>query len=195
MTVGVAATFVLAVFSLVRVSPSGISYRSPQIWSNEATLLLSQKGFSEGRSVVPQSAPPPEQRFATLVELYTELATSDAVVAALAPRSEGVYLDVTLGGGGHAEAILVASSPGGTLLGIDRDPRAREFAARRLVPFGARARVRAGTMSGARSVLQAEGIEHVDGLVADLGVSSPQIDDPARGMSFRTEGPLEGHVR
>lgn len=83
VTVGVAATLLLAVFSLVRVSPSGISYRSPQIWSNEATLILSQKGFSEGRSVIPQSAPAPEQRFATLVELYTELATSDAIVAAL----------------------------------------------------------------------------------------------------------------
>src|SRR5262245_6154078 len=107
------------------------------------------------------------------------------VVSALAPRAGGTYLDVTLGGAGHAEAILRASEPDGVLVGIDRDPRAREHAGRRLAPFGARAHVLAGRMSEARRLLDSQGISHVDGLVADLGVSSPQLDDPDRGMSFR----------
>lgn len=115
----------------------------------------------------------------------------DEVVSALAPRPGGVYLDVTLGGGGHAEAILRAAGEDALLIGIDRDPLAREAASRRLAPFGDRARVHAARMSEARRVLEREGVRAVDGLVADLGVSSPQIDDPSRGMSFKGEGPLD----
>ena len=113
------------------------------------------------------------------------------VVRALAPHAGGTYLDVTLGGGGHAEAILRASDPSGTLVGIDRDVLARDHAARRLAPFAARVRVHAGTMRSAREILAAEGVDNVDGVVADLGVSSPQLDEAERGMSFRTEGPLD----
>ncbi len=115
----------------------------------------------------------------------------DEVLHALQPRAGGVYLDVTLGGGGHAEGLLAASAPDGVLIGIDRDPLAREHAARRLECFGPRVRIRAGRMSEAREIVAAEGFATVDGLVADLGVSSPQIDDAARGMSFRAEGPLD----
>jgi 16S rRNA (cytosine1402-N4)-methyltransferase len=115
----------------------------------------------------------------------------DEVILAIAPRTSGIYLDVTLGGAGHAEAVLRAASPSGTLVGIDRDPVAREHASRRLEPFGPRARVRAGTMRSARAILRDEGFDRVDGLIADLGVSSPQLDDPARGMSFRADGPLD----
>jgi 16S rRNA (cytosine1402-N4)-methyltransferase len=115
----------------------------------------------------------------------------DEVVRALQPHPGGVYLDVTLGAGGHSEALLRESAPDGILVGIDRDPRARRAASQRLAPFGARARVRAGTMREAAAILATEGITCVDGVVADLGVSSAQLDDPSRGMSFRAPGPLD----
>jgi 16S rRNA (cytosine1402-N4)-methyltransferase len=102
-----------------------------------------------------------------------------------------VYLDVTLGGGGHSEAILRASEPDGILVGIDRDPAARSHASQRLAPFGSRVHVCEGRMSQAKEILALEGFDTVDGLVADLGVSSPQLDDASRGMSFRAEGPLD----
>jgi 16S rRNA (cytosine1402-N4)-methyltransferase len=109
-------------------------------------------------------------------------------LAELAPRTGGLYVDVTLGRGGHAEAILEASGPDGRLIGIDRDPRAIEETAPRLARFGARARLQHAEFSRVREVV---GAEKVDGLVADLGVSSPQLDDAERGFSFRFEGPLD----
>ncbi len=115
----------------------------------------------------------------------------DEVVSALAPRPDGIYLDVTLGGGGHAEAVLRACDPGGRLVGLDRDPSARFAAGRRLAPFGPRVTVVDATMSRAAQVLESMGLVGVDGVVADLGVSSPQLDDGARGLSFRSEGPLD----
>lgn len=112
-------------------------------------------------------------------------------IAQLAPRSGGVYVDVTLGRGGHAEAILEASAPDGRLIGIDRDPRALEETAPRLARFGARATLVHAAFADLRAVLEEEGTPQVDGLLADLGVSSPQLDDPGRGFSFRAEGPLD----
>ena len=111
VTIGVGMTLVLALSSLVTVSPSGISYRTPQIWSNEATLVLSQKGFSEGRSVLPESAPPPEQRFSTLVELYAALATSDAVMAVL--KDQGLITQEDLDAG----TLPVTAAPVPTAVG------------------------------------------------------------------------------
>lgn len=115
----------------------------------------------------------------------------DEVLRALAPRPGGTYLDVTLGGGGHSEAILEASGPDGALIGIDRDAIARAAAGARLARFEGRVRIVEARMSEARSVLDSLGISAVDGLVADLGVSSPQLDEADRGMSFRSEGPLD----
>ncbi|MBL8681573.1 MAG: 16S rRNA (cytosine(1402)-N(4))-methyltransferase RsmH [Myxococcales bacterium] len=115
----------------------------------------------------------------------------DEVLRAVAPKDGGVYLDVTLGGGGHAEAVLEACAPTGRLIGIDRDPIARTAAGERLARFGDRVTIVEATMSEARSVLDSLGISAVDGVVADLGVSSPQLDDASRGMSFRGEGPLD----
>jgi 16S rRNA (cytosine1402-N4)-methyltransferase len=112
-------------------------------------------------------------------------------LAELAPRPGGLYVDVTLGRGGHAQAILEASAPDGRLIGIDRDPTAIAETAPLLARFGARAQLRHGAFSELRAILAAEGAERVDGLLADLGASSPQLDDPARGFSFRTEGPLD----
>ena len=109
----------------------------------------------------------------------------------LAPRSGGIYVDATLGRGGHAEAILEASAPDGRLIGIDRDPRALEETAPRLARFGSRARLVHAAFAEVPRVLEAEGAPRVHGLLADLGVSSPQLDDPERGFSFRAEGPLD----
>jgi 16S rRNA (cytosine1402-N4)-methyltransferase len=112
------------------------------------------------------------------------------VIAALAPRSGGVYVDATLGGGGHTESILEAA-PGATVIGIDQDHRAIDAARERLSRFGDAARLVLGRFSQIEEHLTAFGSPKVDGIVADLGVSSPQLTDPGRGMSFRSEGPLD----
>jgi 16S rRNA (cytosine1402-N4)-methyltransferase len=95
-----------------------------------------------------------------------------------------VIVDGTLGGGGHSEALLEA---GATVIGVDRDPRALEIASLRLGRFGPRFRAHLGTFGQLASLLDGP----VDGLVLDLGVSSPQIDEPARGFSFTHDGPLD----
>jgi 16S rRNA (cytosine1402-N4)-methyltransferase len=113
------------------------------------------------------------------------------VLEALRPKAGGFYADATAGSGGHSEAILQASSPDGKLIAVDRDPRAVEHVKQRLAPFGERARVVHGDYADLPAILEDGGQTRVDGLVADLGVSSPQIDDAARGFSFAAEGPLD----
>jgi 16S rRNA (cytosine1402-N4)-methyltransferase len=115
----------------------------------------------------------------------------DEVLRLLAPRDGGVYVDVTLGRGGHAEAILEASAPGGRLIGIDRDETAIAESRARLARFGERVSFVHAPFSSLREELVSAGAPHVDGLVADLGVSSPQLDDATRGFSFKSEGPLD----
>ncbi|MBI2373543.1 MAG: 16S rRNA (cytosine(1402)-N(4))-methyltransferase RsmH [Deltaproteobacteria bacterium] len=110
------------------------------------------------------------------------------VVSVLAPRSGGRYADVTTGLGGHAEAILEASSPGGTLIAIDRDPKALELARVRLARFGARVTFVRARFSELDDYVDPSSI---DGLVADLGVSSMQLDERARGFSFSSPGPID----
>jgi 16S rRNA (cytosine1402-N4)-methyltransferase len=110
---------------------------------------------------------------------------------ALAPRSGGFYADATAGGGGHSAAILEASAPDGRLVAVDRDPRAVEAARARLAAFGDRAVVVHGAYADLGPILRQHGAGRVDGLVADLGVSSPQLDDAERGFSFAAEGPLD----
>lgn len=112
-------------------------------------------------------------------------------VAALQPRSGGVYADATLGGGGHAEAILEASSPDGVIIGVDRDENALAAARHRLSRFGSRARFVHAPFSQLSSALRQAGFDSVDGIVADLGVSSPQLDHADRGFSFSRPGPLD----
>ncbi len=109
------------------------------------------------------------------------------VVAAIAPREGGRYLDVTLGGGGHSEGLLTAA-PKATLVGIDRDETAIAAAGARLSPFAGHVRILHGAFADATSLLRDAGeAGGFDGLVADLGVSSPQLDDASRGMSFRRD--------
>jgi 16S rRNA (cytosine1402-N4)-methyltransferase len=99
-----------------------------------------------------------------------------------------VILDGTLGGGGHAEAFLEA---GAEVVGLDRDPAALAATCARLGPFGPRLRTAHADFRDARAVLDALGQGEVDGALVDLGVSSPQLDDPSRGFSFRGAGPLD----
>ena len=110
----------------------------------------------------------------------------------LAPerRPGGLFVDVTLGLGGHAEALL-RRAPEARLLGLDRDAQALELAARRLAPFGDRVRLEHAVFDRLEEVLAGLGIERVAGILADLGVSSMQLDVPERGFSFRRDGPLD----
>ncbi|MCW5892108.1 MAG: 16S rRNA (cytosine(1402)-N(4))-methyltransferase RsmH [bacterium] len=112
------------------------------------------------------------------------------VVGGLRPRPGARLVDATLGAGGHAAALL-AAAPGSELLGLDRDPDALERARTRLAPFGARVRLRHGSFADLAVHLAAVGWDAVDGILLDLGVSSMQLDDPARGFSFRGAGPLD----
>lgn len=113
------------------------------------------------------------------------------MLEALEPRSGGVYLDGTLGDGGYAEAILMRSEPAGRVIGLDLDPGAVESARDRLAAFGDRfVAVHAG-FHQVPDVLESRGIPALDGAVLDLGLRSGQVDDPARGFSFRFEGPLD----
>jgi 16S rRNA (cytosine1402-N4)-methyltransferase len=109
---------------------------------------------------------------------------------ALAPEQGGLYVDVTAGGAGHSSALL-SRSEAARLVAFDRDPIAVEAAKRRLAPFGERARVVHGSFADVEAWLDGAGYGAVDGLLADLGVSSPQLEDAGRGMSFRFEGPLD----
>lgn len=109
----------------------------------------------------------------------------------LRPAPGGRYVDGTLGGGGHSEAILTASGPDGQVLGLDRDDEAIGAAVERLRPFGTRLIARQASFADARVILAEIGWRAVDGIILDLGVSSWQIDVPERGFSFRLGGRLD----
>lgn len=115
----------------------------------------------------------------------------EEVLALLDPAPGGIYLDGTVGGGGHARLILEASAPDGRLIGLDRDPSALRKAAEVLAPFGERVALRHRNFSEAAGVLAELGIGGLDGMLLDLGVSSHQLDEASRGFSFRGEAPLD----
>jgi 16S rRNA (cytosine1402-N4)-methyltransferase len=100
-------------------------------------------------------------------------------------------LDATLGYGGHAEAILDQMGPGGTLIGIDRDGEALGRSGERLKRFGDQVILEQAHYGNFDHVLVKHGLKHVDGMLLDLGVSSPQLDEAHRGFSFRQDGPLD----
>ena len=110
------------------------------------------------------------------------------VLAALKPKPGGRYVDGTVGGGGHAAALLQASAPAGWLFGCDRDDAALEAAAARLGQLAGRAELRRGNFAALADWIEAESC---DGVLFDLGVSSPQLDRPERGFSFQQDGPLD----
>lgn len=109
-------------------------------------------------------------------------------VEALAVKASGVYVDGTFGRGGHSKAILAKLGPEGRLIAFDRDPRAIEVG-RRIVD--SRLEVVHAPFSALDEELARLGIDAVDGMLLDLGVSSPQLDEPERGMSFRFDAPLD----
>jgi 16S rRNA (cytosine1402-N4)-methyltransferase len=107
-------------------------------------------------------------------------------------RPEGIYIDATLGGGGHAEAVLQILEQGnGRLLGVDRDPAALARAHQRLERFGERVMLREGNFAEIDRLHGASGLPPADGLLADLGLSSIQLEDASRGFSFDRPGPLD----
>jgi len=116
---------------------------------------------------------------------------SDEVLHYLQPHSGGVYVDGTLGGGGHARAILECSAPAGILLGFDRDQEALAAASGRLAVFGGRVRLFHKNYADLSAVLAGEGIASIDGLLLDVGVSSHQLDKAERGFSFQQNASLD----
>lgn len=113
----------------------------------------------------------------------------EEVLAVLRPRPGGRYLDATVGLGGHAEAILQASQPSGTLLGVDRDAGALAIARQRLAPFGQHVRLLQGRYEELTHLVEAGSA--FDGILFDLGASWLQLDTAERGFSFAREGPLD----
>ena len=114
----------------------------------------------------------------------------DEVLQWLRIKPEGTYVDATLGAGGHSAAIA-ARLTSGRLISLDRDAQARQIAQERLAEFGPKVTIVASAFSRIAEVAQELGIPPVDGVLADLGVSSMQLDFAARGFTFREAGPLD----
>ncbi|MDQ6692644.1 MAG: 16S rRNA (cytosine(1402)-N(4))-methyltransferase RsmH [Candidatus Dormibacteraeota bacterium] len=109
----------------------------------------------------------------------------------LQPRPGGVFIDATLGGGGHARALLERIQPGGRLLGIDRDPAAVARCVEALTGFDPPPMLVQGNFADLDHLAHEAGLERVDGVLFDLGLSSYQLDSPERGFSFRADAPLD----
>ena len=124
----------------------------------------------------------------TEAQIHTPVMLSE-VVAALRPRDGGIYVDGTFGRGGYSEAILAAAAT--TVFGIDRDPDAVTFGAELGRRYGGRLRVLRGRFGDMQALMRDAGVDRVDGVALDLGVSSAQLDQAARGFSFRADGPLD----
>ena len=105
-------------------------------------------------------------------------------------RPDGIYVDGTLGGAGHSSRIAALLTTG-RLIGIDRDPVALKAAGERLAPFGDRVGLVHSNFCEIKAVLEHLGIDGVDGILLDLGVSSPQLDDGERGFSYMVDAPLD----
>lgn len=125
-----------------------------------------------------------------VAEFVHESVLAGPVIEYLSVRDHATYVDATLGGGGHAAAIL-AATPLARLIGVDRDLDALAAARDRLAPFGDRVRLVHGRFGELPRLLRELGVAQVDGIVVDLGVSSPQLDRADRGFSFTRDGPID----
>ncbi|MDI9569621.1 MAG: 16S rRNA (cytosine(1402)-N(4))-methyltransferase RsmH [Pseudomonadota bacterium] len=125
------------------------------------------------------------------MRFFHQPALLDEAISSLGCRAGGIYIDGTVGGGGHAYEILKASSPDGFLIGIDADDEALHAAAERLRPFRERVRLARGNFAAMGDILKDLNIDHVDGILLDLGVSSHQLDSAVRGFSFAKEALLD----
>ncbi len=113
------------------------------------------------------------------------------VLTGLRPRPGGRYIDGTVGAGGHARGILEASGPDGLLLGLDADPAVLGLAGERLAGFGPRLTLVEGNFADLEDIAAQHGFCPADGIVLDLGLSSLQLENGARGFSFQKAGPLD----
>ena len=114
----------------------------------------------------------------------------DECIEGLNIRPDGIYVDGTLGGAGHSSQIAARLTTG-RLIGLDRDPVALKAAGERLAPFGDRVTLVHSNFCEIAKVLDDLGIDGVDGILLDLGVSSPQLDDGSRGFSYMVDAPLD----
>ena len=123
------------------------------------------------------------------MEFHHKPVLFEETIDSLAIRPEGIYIDGTMGGGGHSEAILKRLTTG-TLLSIDQDPDAIKAAGERLKKYPQSVRVR-GNFAQMGEIAKAQGIDAVDGVLMDIGVSSYQLDTPERGFSYHHDAPLD----
>ena len=148
-------------------------------WGWSLTRKCGPSGFLADRAGIGDSAP---QHRPALVSECLEL---------LAVKSGGVYLDGTVGEGGHARAMLDRAAPDGVVIGIDRDPRSLEAAQRRLSRYGSRAVLAHGTYADMGRIAGDRGIDAVDGILLDLGFSSRQVDRAGYGFSWQRDEALD----
>ena len=113
------------------------------------------------------------------------------VIDTLQPQAGGLYIDATVGAGGHASAILAASAPDGQLFGLDRDREALEVAHLQLDKFGDRVHLLQSNFDQLAVMVSCNNIPPANGILLDLGVSSMQLERPERGFSFQTDGPVD----
>lgn len=125
------------------------------------------------------------------MKLHHQPVLLERVMELLAPQPGGLYVDCTLGAGGHAEKILELSAPDGRLIGLDWDRRALSLAQEHLKNFGGRVKFFHADFRRLPDLLDQEKLSALSGVLFDLGVSSLQLDDPERGFSFQQTGPLD----
>lgn len=169
-----------------------------QNWTNRHYLNLEFRSLSGmplattslNRYRSPMSPTHPEGNHHQLERAHIPVLLEE-VVHFLSPHSGGYYIDATIGLGGHAKAILEASSSQGKLLGIDRDSSALIYAAKTLSTFRGRFHLVNASFSDIQEIARQWQIESCDGILADLGVSSLQLESSERGFSFLKDGPLD----
>ena len=153
----------------------------------EAQTFLRETPFDWWTNLMQSEGPAPNVDEAS----FHQPALLLEVLELLRVQANGVYIDATVGQGGHAQAILQSSAPQGRVVGIDRDPRALAQASHRLEGFGARFSPVRGSFGELEQLTLANGVEQADGILMDLGFSSRQINEPGYGFSFQRDEPLD----